>query len=191
MAAWTTSWKPAYGCSFNPEYRTVITSLEGGGEQRRRKWASPRLTFSLSFPAGAEATIQAIKEFYKECYGAYTAFTFPNYCEGIKGARLACVNSNPDTITDSSGAFVTQGFDATHDLTIYGSGAGNNKVVGVGTVAAGTITLDVAETLTAESGNASLEVFKTYNVRFAEDNFEMQSVSYGIWACSVKLIEVL
>lgn len=191
MAAWTTSWKPSYGYSFGPEYRTFVTALGNGTEQRRKKWTSPRLSFRLAFDARAEATIQAIKEFHKTCYGSFTAFTFPNYGEAVKGTRLALVNSNPDTITDSSSGFVTQGFDASHDLTIYGSGAGNDKVVGVGTVAAGTITLDVAESLAAESANASLEVFKTYNVRFASDALSMRGISYGIWALDVELIEVI
>ncbi|MFA5376968.1 MAG: DUF2460 domain-containing protein [Dehalococcoidia bacterium] len=191
MAAWTTSWKPSYGFSFGPEHSTLITSLGGGAEQRRKKWTSPRLSFKMSFDARTEATIQAIKEFHKACYGSYSEFTFPNYGEAIKGARLACVNSNPDTITDSSSGFVTQGFDASHDVTIYGSGTSNNKVAGVSIVAAGTLTLDSGESLTAESANASLEVFKTYNVRFLNDVLSMRSVSYGIWALDVDLVEVL
>ncbi len=191
MADWDTTWRPSFKVSFGPKYNTVITRFESGKEQRRSKWSSPRHLFSLPFAAREEATIQAIKEFQKARSGAYDTFNFCNYGEAIKGSALACTNDNPDTITDSGNSFVTQGFDASHGAWIAGSGQSNDGIYGVGTAAAGTLTLDIGESLSAESANASLEAFKQYTVRFAADNFKMQAVSNGIWACVVELVEVI
>ena len=191
MADWTTSWKPSYGYQFGPEYDTLVTSFESGAEQRRQKRSTPRHTFVLSYDAArSEATIQAIKEFHKARGGIYDEFNFPNYGEGIKGT-LTCADANPDTIADSGGAFVTQGFVDTHDAILYGSGASNDGVKTVGAVAASLITLDVGQTLSGETGNASLTVYKAYPVRFASDKFTMKHVAPGLWTCTFELVEVL
>ena len=61
----------------------------------------------------------------------------------------AFVDSNPDTITDSNNQFVADGFLVGQTLTIAGS-TSNDGDYTIATVAAGTITLIAADTLTAE-----------------------------------------
>jgi len=69
----------------------------------------------------------------------------------VTGTTYAAVDSNPDTITDSANGFITAGFVAGEAITVSGSSeSGNNTTHIVDTVAAGTLTLSSASTLTAD-----------------------------------------
>ena len=70
------------------------------------------------------------------------------------GITIAFVNSNPDTITDSG-----SGFGSFVAVKIVVSGSTNNDgVYTVASVVAGTLTLDAAESLTAEVAGASVTI---------------------------------
>ena len=72
------------------------------------------------------------------------------------GETIAFVDSGPDTITDSDEGFVDAGFTSGIDVDIFGSDY-NDGIRGVTTTAAGTLTLESAETLITEAaGNAIL-----------------------------------
>lgn len=180
--------------SMEPEFKTKVSDYESGAEQRKQKWTSPKYHFFLSFDVRAVATIDAIKDFFIARAGAYDTFNFPCFGQRIKGSGLACVNSNPDTITDSGSGFVLKGFDASHGVAIAGSGQGNDGFYGLQTVAAGTLTLDNAETIAAESANSSLIVYKTYVVRFNEDRFRQEwlaQTAAGLYLSGVKSLELI
>lgn len=199
MANWSTAWVPSYPMAMELEFLTKVSPYESGAEQRRQKWSSPKYHFFLSFDVRAVATIDAIKDFFVARAGAYDSFNFPCFGQRIKGATLACAEggASPDTITDSGSGFVLKGFDASHGVAIAGSGAGNDGFYGLQTVIAGTLTLDTAEDIVAESANASLIVYKTYVVRFNEDRFRQEwlvQTAAGLYlsgAKSLELIEVL
>lgn len=82
--------------------------------------------------------------------GADEGVLFPNSATSgtITADTIAFVDSDPDTITDSGNGFVTAGF-VVGSITVSGS-TDNDGTYVVDTVAAGTLTLAVAETLTAE-----------------------------------------
>lgn len=65
------------------------------------------------------------------------------------GRTLTFNNANPDTVTASSGSFVSDGYKAGMYLTVANS-ASNDGTYLINTVAATTITLDASESLTAE-----------------------------------------
>jgi len=175
-----------------PEYNTQVTAYEDGGEQRRRKRTRAKHRFILSFPAKDYDVIDALVVFFNERYGAYESFNFPCYGQRIKGTGLACVDSGPDTITDSNSTFVTRGFNTNLDVWIEGSGQGNDGVYDVDGVAAGTLTLAAAESLTAESSNSSLIVYPCYVVRFNADAFTAEFLTNNISAVrTVELVEVI
>ncbi len=77
----------------------------------------------------------------------------------ISGAGIAFVDSGPDTITDTGSGFITAGFEAGQKITISGAGeAVNNGNFTIATVAAGTITLVDADTLTAEGASETITI---------------------------------
>ena len=88
----------------------------------------------------------------------------------VTGTTYAAVDSNPDTITDSSNGFVTAGFKAGMVITVSGSSAGaNNTSHIIDTVAAGTLTLSSASALTADAAG------DTWTIRA----FQYQVISLG------------
>jgi hypothetical protein len=77
----------------------------------------------------------------------------------ITGTVYAAVNSNPDTITRSSGSFVTDGFVAGQKIVTSGFANGaNNGTFVVTVVAAGTLTLATIHALTAEAAGAAVTI---------------------------------
>lgn len=73
----------------------------------------------------------------------------------MTATTIAIVDSDPDTITDSGSGFVTAGFVAGQTLIIEGSTA-DDGVYLIDTVAAGTITLTTAASVTGETAGASI-----------------------------------
>lgn len=72
---------------------------------------------------------------------------------------FSTVNSNPDTITRASGSFVTDGFVAGQKITMSGwATGGNNATFTVAIVAALTLTLVTADSLTAETNKAGVTI---------------------------------
>lgn len=96
-----------------------------------------------SFELGAQVLMQ-------EADGSHGFETTLNTSIGI-----AFVDSDPDTITDSAAGF--EAFDTTDKIVVSGS-ANNDGVYKVASVAAGTLTLDSAESLTAEAAGAVIKV---------------------------------
>ena len=78
----------------------------------------------------------------------------------ITGTTIAFVDGDPDTITDSGSGFVTAGFVAGMPIIVSGAGeSGNNTTFhNIATVAAGTITLQAADELTAETAGESVTI---------------------------------
>lgn len=192
MANWTESWKPQFIYRKGMRFNTLVSQFENGDEQRRAKWAAGKGTFGVEFHGLAVATAVEIQTFFDARLGRYGAFNFPSYGQLIQGTRLALVEggAEKDTITDSSSGFVTGGYDTDHDVWIAQSGAGNNGIYTVYSVAAGTITLNTGQDIADESGNASLLLYKTYSVRFIEDSLQMEYITPSVCSLRFELDEV-
>ena len=97
----------------------------------------------------------------------------------ITAATLAFVDSSPDTITDSGEAFITSQFRSGMTVKISGAGeTGNNGNFTLETVAAGTLTLDAADTLTTEAVGSSVTITELnpfYQIYKVERNVSGQS----------------
>jgi hypothetical protein len=109
----------------------------------------------------------------------------------IKGTRLTFdKDGNPDTIVDSSSAFLLHGFDASHDAWVADSGAGNNGIYGVATAVAATLTL--SDALPAdESANSGVKLYKAYSVCFEDDELDLEYITPSICSLNIRLIEDL
>lgn len=198
MADWTITWVPQRIYTPGSRFRTLVSPFENGAEQRRKKWGAVKNEFILEFSGLTPAVINAIRNFYEAREGKYDVFTFPNYAEYIKGTVLTLSETaNPDTIVDSGAGFSTLGFVAGQDVTIAGSGAGNDGVIEIDVVAAGTLTVGNGDLTADESANADLIVYRTYDVRFDDDyfgeNFLYLNQTTGLGAADtsrIRLIEV-
>ncbi len=88
-------------------------------------------------------------------YRAMIALTLTIPSVTATRTTYAFVDSNPDTITDSSNSFLTDGFVAGQKITVSGS-ASNNKRLEIDTITAGVITLISGNTLTVEAAGATV-----------------------------------
>jgi len=82
---------------------------------------------------------------------------------------LSFNNANPDTITRSTGSFVTDGYSAGMTVTVLGSASNDGTyTVAAGGVAATTLTLEGTDSLTAESsvGNATASASGSRTFKF-------------------------
>lgn len=77
----------------------------------------------------------------------------------IQGTGIAFVDSDPDTITDTGNGFSTAGFESGDNITVSGS-ANNDDTYLIASVAAGTLTLDAADTLTAEGATPNVTIIE-------------------------------
>ena len=188
MADWNVAWEPS-AIEFSPVFDTRVTEYGGGVMQYASKRANPAYRFLLHFNMKhmEPADLHAIRAFFIARKGMYEGFTFPNFAENIRGEGLALVAKVGEAaayLTDSASGILTAGFRASGKVTIYGSATGgNNKVCDVsGTTgpAAGTLTLAADETLTADSANANLRIYNTYDVHFANDELWQSSVNRSI-----------
>jgi hypothetical protein len=72
---------------------------------------------------------------------------------------IAAADSDPDTFTDSASGFVTAGFEAGDWVKVSGfTESANNGHFRIATVAAGTLTLESTDTLTAEVAGDSVTI---------------------------------
>jgi len=69
----------------------------------------------------------------------------------VSETTIAFVNSDPDTITDSGSGFLTAGFEAGQIIVITTTSGTNDGTYTIASVAAGTITLIAADSLTTEN----------------------------------------
>ncbi len=83
-------------------------------------------------------------------------------------ASMACVNSNPDTITDAASQFVVEGFAAGMPITT--TQASNPGPFRIATVAAGTLTLASTDSLVA-AGAGSFAITSDNAYGFLPDDF--------------------
>jgi len=75
----------------------------------------------------------------------------------IAATTISFSDANPDTILDSGNGFVTAGFITGDEITVAGSTSNNGTYI-IATVAAGTLTLTSAASLTTEAAGDSVVV---------------------------------
>jgi hypothetical protein len=104
--------------------------------------------------------------------GAATTSPYDNLSTYLSQTGIAFVNSDPDTITDSSSGFVSAGFVDGDSIQIDGS-ANNDGLYLITTVTAGTITLSSTASLANESAGA------TVNIREKPTFFIVNTLTYN------------
>jgi len=73
LATFSTPWDAVAGYELTEQYRTLITPMETGKEQRRSVWVSPRRAWKLRFRKNS-TDFTTIKNFFEARLGAYEAF---------------------------------------------------------------------------------------------------------------------
>ena len=176
---WLPAWEPhTYKTDYQNggSFKTQISTFDNGKEQRRKKMTVERHRFIHSFDCLTEAELLAIYRFWQARYGAWEAFYYPNWGEILKGTRISTeyVSGGYGRIKDSSGGFLTAGFAAGQKVVIGKSTASpvsNDGIYTIYSAAAGILTLSSTDNVFDETAKTELTVFRTYLVRFVDDNF--------------------
>lgn len=74
MATFPESPIPIYPLIVEPEWKTLISGFDGGGEQRRQKQLFPTYNVSVQYDALSASDTQILWDFYMARKGAYEAF---------------------------------------------------------------------------------------------------------------------
>jgi hypothetical protein len=76
MAEYPTSPKPQYAYTTEAEYKTIITTMDSGKEQRRNKWTYPKFNVHLVYNYLTKTQFNTLYTFYQARKGSYEAFYF-------------------------------------------------------------------------------------------------------------------
>lgn len=161
-------WRPV-ASALTDTFRTLITEFENGAEQRRAKWAKPRVGLTFRFERGSLTLddVADIWRFYKARQGAHQAFDVPTF------GRIATVESRYPGSGTALGVSDSQDFtsQATSRWNkIWVENAGGTQELFVITSVVNTTTLQIrsgsAQGTVFEVGNPIVPVIKA---RFADD----------------------
>jgi len=61
-----------------PQFRTLVSTMESGYEQRRSKWSSDLRRFRLSFKDRPKTDFETMRDFFIARLGKFDSFTFLN-----------------------------------------------------------------------------------------------------------------
>lgn len=166
-----------------PEFKTIITDMESGTEQRRQKWFFPKYNVELGFGMLTESEMQEVWNFFIARRGAAEAFYFYTYEETLSWTNLYLgVGNGASVIFDLPGK-------STSLRTVYVDGISNEALTfltGGGTEYADRVQFDTppeAGTILSCDFTGKMRI----RCRFEEDKFSRENLFYTLTKASVKL----
>lgn len=121
MAVFPESITPVYPVIIEPQWSTLISETDGGGEQRRQKSLYPRFNVRLQFTHLSAAEAQTIWDFYMARKGAFESFYFFDVLPGLG------IATSYDGLYVATGDGTTDIFDlpgkSTSSQTVYVDGS--------------------------------------------------------------------
>ena len=171
-----------------PEFNTLISAFDGGGEQRRSKLLYPKYNVTLAYNTLEVADVRMLWEFYIARNGAQEAFyiydftLFLEHKFNHKGLYCGTADGT-DTIFDIPGRTTTS-------HTIYSDGADVTSVTTI-LVGGGSSDSDRVEYDTAPTEGAIITAdFTGYlriRARFAEDKLPRETFIEQVYSYGIKL----
>lgn len=195
-----------FNASFNYDYnyktswgfKTDISQMAGGGEQRRARWDSPLRKFTLPFNNKAIASLQVLLAFFHDHKGAYESFYFwdndntalwtvPTSYKEITGSAVDAINTEwRPIIKPESPINLEHTPNFTTDVIIKIDGVQRTSNMTI-TPASGRITFDSAKPSSASV--ITIQYSHLVRVRFATDVAEMTGVNFNLGQINLELQE--
>lgn len=187
-----------YGYKTAWNYKTDISTMAGGGEQRRARWDYPLRKFTLPFNNKTIPKIQALIAFFHDHKGAYEPFYFwdndnralwtvPAAYKEISGGSVDAINTEwrpiikVETPIDLSH---TPNFTTDVIVKIDGTQRTTNMTINASN---GHITFDSSKPSSASV--ITIEYSHLVRVRFSTDVAELTGVNYNLGATNFELQE--
>jgi len=186
-----TSPSPSNGHSFiiEPEYNTLISNYDGGGEQRRSKLLYPKYNVTIQYKNLSLAEGKNLWEFYEARHGADEAFYIYDlsllFGQAFNHNGLYCGTGDGTTDTfdipgrsTSSQTIYVDGVDDTTNTTI---------LVGGGVSNSDRVQFDVAAPASGIIITADFTGYLRIRVRFKEDKLPRQLFISKLYSYGIKL----
>lgn len=171
-----------------PEFNTLISDFNGGGEQRRQKQLFPKYNVIVNYKYITVADVKTLYEFYMEMGGAYSSFYIFDYSEKLLHT-FTHVNAYCGTGDGTTTIFDIPG-KSTSAHTIYVAGVDTTSAATV-LVGGGSSSSDRIEFNTAPTTSSIITIdFSGHlrmKVRFADDKLARTNVKTDIYTYKVKL----
>lgn len=181
MARYPTVPIPQYPLSITQRHRNIITTFDGGTEQRRRKSVFPVYDVALTYNALSVADEDILWAFYREMNGAYQEFYFFTIFNESHEGLYVGIGDGATTIFDIPGvisgpaAVYVDGAPGSYSLLIGGGSEGSDRVE--------------FTTPPAENAILSCDIVGTHRIkcRFAEDEMTKELFTYRIYRTGIQL----
>jgi len=185
MATFPTDPAPIYPLVIEPEWKTLISNLDGGGEDRRQKWLYPKYNVRLKYSPLTKAEMQTLWNFYLARRGAYEAFYIYDlvsmdhdgqYCATADGSTD--IFDLPGKATSSQTIYldgIEQTVTTDYSILTGGGESDSDRVDFVSAPAAGAIV------------TADFTGFLRMRVRFAQDKLSREMFSYLLFNHGLEL----
>ena len=186
----------------NINYKTAISSADGGREYRYQQWLYPKRDFSLTLRARDRDEVNNIYNFYQRHAGTYDGFYFENPNES---SSTSSVTDDVFATGDGSTAnfYIGNKFSLpTGDCVIRaGSQTIQRSIGGTGDYSTLIETTDytiddsigqVTPVITLPNNDVLRATYRFYyKVRFSEDNLKRSAFAYLLWNYGIDLIQVI
>lgn len=181
MARYPTVPIPQYPLSITQRHRNIITTFDGGTEQRRRKSLFPVYDVLVSYNALSPDEIDVLWAFYTEMAGTYREFYFFTLLSESHTGLYVGIGDGVTTIFDIPG--IIDG-----PATVYVDGLAGSYSLLTGGGAEGA---DRVEFASAPGENAILSCDLTgrhrIRCRFAEDELTKELFTYRLYRTGIQL----
>lgn len=192
-----------YGYTANWSFKTDVSTLIGGGEQRRSRWTEKLRKFTLPYNNKSITNCIAMLQFFDEHKGQYESFLFfdsnsrmtwtiPLEYKIASGTSVTKIYLYDRYIKKTNlASFPTTYTTPSPDFT-------SDVIVTVDSISRTTgMTLDPDEgsiSFTSDYPTTASAINVTYEnyipVRFATDNMDLSEVNYNLGNFSIQLVEV-
>lgn len=190
MATWPESNPaPRHSLIIEPEFNTLLSGFDGGGEQRRQKQLYPKYNVFVSYPNISIAEARTLWEFYMARKGAYEAFYIYDLAL-ILGHSFNHVGEYCGTGDGSTTIFDIPG-RSTSSQTIYAGGVDVNSsttiLTGGGTSSSDRVQFDAAAPAAGVIVTSDFTGYLRMRVKFAEDKLSREVFHYKLYAYGIRL----
>jgi len=188
---------PSFPVELQVMHNVLVTPFDGGAEQRKKKWTSPKRRFRIESKTLNDTELKALLDFYEARGGAFDVFSFlPPVNQGRLITGLACGTGNGSTTVFNLGNSATPPYY----YRLF-TGTGNrNKVYKDGVLQASGFTLanndstklsTVTFSVAPANGVVITVDVDVYRImRFSEDPASAALIAYAAANANFELLEV-
>lgn len=195
----------ALGSAGGPEYRTEITELNSGLEQRNQVWAYPRHRYDIGVGANTSAKMDTVRDWFHSMRGRLHGFRFKDFNDFSSAPNMNVAITNTDQLLGVGNGVITTfqivklyttgSLIQTRKITKPVAGSVLVAVAGTPQTLGVNYTLDTTTGIitflpTLPTGNVTAGFQFDVPVRFDSDLVQFEHLTPGIQRASIGIVEI-